>query len=587
MGGTQPWPQVPVGNKDHTSAAVVVIGAGISGMCMAIDLIKRNKCHNFIIVEKSSGIGGTWNDNKYPGCCCDVWSMLYSYSFEQNPNWTREYPGQEEILDYLRTVAHKYQLYKYIRFNTSVTGATWNDATSRWTVDVTVTGGKDAEFSPEYSIECDFLISAVGQLNQPQYPKIEGLEEFRGKVMHSARWDWSFSTEGKRIGVIGNGATAAQIIPEILPTAKDLVVYQRTPNWIIPRMDGPVSTLRRFLYTYLPPLRWRVRASQMDFRESFYSAVTDANSPFAEQIRAWCGAMMKAQIPNKPELWEKLTPNYSPGCKRVIITDDYFPAISDPKTTLETREIVRITERGVEVEDSNGGTKLHEHDMLVLATGFRTVEFLYPINITGTNSRPLPQIWSGGASALYGTTVPSLPNFGMFYGPNTNLGHNSIVLMIEAQSRYLNTLVSAVLDARQRGEPIGLMPKQRKTDAFNEKIQEVLKRSSFADPNCGSWYKNAEGRITNNWSGTVVEYQEVLSRIDWEDFEVTAGGEGKRQGAVSASKVVFGDGKMETRIGRVREETVVSNAGLVMGAVSVTALGVAWMWRGRLPKRLG
>lgn len=188
---------------------------------MAIDLIKRNKCHNFIIIEKSTSIGGTWHDNKYPGCCCDVWSMLYSYSFEQNPDWTREYPGQEEILvcfllkasveatdneqEYLRNVANKYQLYKYIRFNTSVEAATWDDSKSRWKVDVKVTGGKDAEFSPSYSIESDFLISAVGQLNQPRYPDIEGLEDFKGKIMHSARWDWSYDMQGKKIGVIGNG----------------------------------------------------------------------------------------------------------------------------------------------------------------------------------------------------------------------------------------------------------------------------------------------------------------------------------------------------------------------------------------------
>jgi hypothetical protein len=222
---------------------------------------------------------------------------------------------------------------------------------------------------------------------------------------------------------------------------------------------------------------------------------------------------------------------------------------------------------------------------LVLATGFRTVEFLYPIQVTGTNSRPLSKIWQDGASALYGTTVPSLPNFGMFYGPNTNLGHNSIVLMIEAQSRYLNTLVSAVLDAKSRGSPIGIMPKQSKTAAFNDKIQQVLAQSSFADPNCGSWYKNKEGKITNNWSGTVIEYQEMLSKVDWDDFEVA--GDGVKEGEVkSASKVVFGDGKTETRIGRVKEETAISNAGLLMGAASVAALGAAWVWRGKLPKRL-
>jgi cation diffusion facilitator CzcD-associated flavoprotein CzcO len=172
---------------------------------MAIDLLKRNSLQNFIILEKSSSIGGTWHDNKYPGCCCDVWSMLYSYSFEQNPDWTREYPGQEEILDYLRKVAQKYGLYKYIRFNTSVEEARWDDETRRWNVDVRVTGGKDAEFNEAYSIDCDFLVSAVGQLNQPRYPEIEGLENFEGKVMHSARWDWSYDIQGKSVGVIGNG----------------------------------------------------------------------------------------------------------------------------------------------------------------------------------------------------------------------------------------------------------------------------------------------------------------------------------------------------------------------------------------------
>lgn len=320
----------------------------------------------------------------------------------------------------------------------------------------------------------------------------------------------------------------------------------------------------------------------MDFRESFHDAVTDGQSDFAELIRTSCTDMMKAHIPDGGAngVWEKLTPNYNPGCKRVIISDDYYPAIADPKTTLETNKIRRITETGIELED---GTH-HDHDMIVLATGFRTVEFLHPIKVTGTQGKALGDIWAGGASALYGTTVPSLPNFGMFYGPNTNLGHNSIILMIEAQSRYLNTLVSAVLDARNRGQRVGLMPTQRRTDEFNDKIQEVLQKSSFADPACQSWYKNKEGRITNNWSGTVVEYQEVLSKVSWDDFETT----GKTQNVgVSASKVVFGSGKQETKIGRVVEETTISNTALVLGTLSAAAAGVAWIYRESLPKRLG
>lgn len=324
----------------------------------------------------------------------------------------------------------------------------------------------------------------------------------------------------------------------------------------------------------------------MDFRESFHDAVTDGKSDFAELIRTSCTDMMKAQIPDQPALWEKLTPTYNPGCKRVIISDDYYPALANPKTTLDTGKIARITPTGIELAD---GTH-HEHDIIVLATGFRTVEFLHPIRVTGTQNRSLDTIWSGGASALYGTTVPSLPNFGMFYGPNTNLGHNSIILMIEAQSRYLNALVGAVLDARNRGQRVGLMPTQARTDSFNDKIQAILKESSFADPNCASWYKNSEGRITNNWSGTVVEYQEMLSKVDWADFETTdgrEGGAGDEQKGTSASKVVFGSGKLETKVGRVHEETMVSNTTLVLGTLSAVAAGAAWVYRGKLPKRLG
>ncbi|KAJ4338243.1 hypothetical protein N0V95_008101 [Ascochyta clinopodiicola] len=504
--------------------------------------------------------------------------MLYSYSFEQNPDWTRQYPGQEEILEYLRNVANKYQLYKYIRFNTSVEAATWDDSTSRWKVDVKVTGGKDAEFSPSYSIESDFLISAVGQLNQPRYPDIEGLADFKGKIMHSARWDWSYDMQGKKIGVVGNGATAAQIIPEILPVSQNLTIYQRSPNWVIPREDGPVSDLSRAIYRYLPFVRWRKRAGMMDFRESFYDAVTDGDSAFADTLRTLCNDMMRKQLPDRPDLWDKLTPKYNPGCKRVIISDDYYPAVASPKTTLETNKIKRITETGIELENGEH----HDHDMIVLATGFRTVEFLHPIKVTGTHNRPLADIWSGGASALYGTTVSNLPNFGMFYGPNTNLGHNSIILMIEAQSRYLNTLVSAVLDARNRDARIGLMPKQSRTDAFNDKIQAILEKSSFADANCGSWYKNKDGKITNNWSGTVIEYQEMLSKVDWDDFETTDA----LGGQTSASRVVFGSGKQETRIGRVREETYVSNTTLLLGAASTVAAGLAWAYGGTLRSRV-
>ncbi|KAL2797748.1 hypothetical protein BJX66DRAFT_323200 [Aspergillus keveii] len=545
-----------VGNKTYTSATVVIIGAGVSGMCMAIDLIKRNRCHNFVILEKSSGVGGTWHDNKYPGCCCDVASILYSYSFEQNPKWSREYPGQEELLKYLTQVAEKYGLYKYIRFNSEVKQARWDDEKMKWKIDVEVSGDKDSQFASSYVLNSDFLASAVGQLNVPREPDIPGLKDFQGRMMHSARWDWTYNFENKRIAIIGNGATSAQIVPEVAKVAAHLTVYQRTPNWVMPRLDAAVSPLQQALLTYVPPLRMRKRSLAMDFRESFYAAVSDSESDFAKQIRHWCFEGMRTQLANKPELWEKLTPNYAPGCKRLIISDDIYPALARENVDLETRRISRITETGIEVE----GGILQEYDFIILATGFKTVEFMYPIQIYGSNGRPLSDIWKDGASAYHGVTVEDLPNFGMFYGPNTNLGHNSIILMIEAQSRYLNALVGEVLRARRQGQSLAIKPDPDALERYNRELQQVLATGSFADPKCSSWYKTEEGKITNNWSSTVVDYQRNLSQVRWSDYVV----EGSAKDNARTRKT--------THLGRVREESYLSNGSLILTAASMFAV---------------
>jgi cation diffusion facilitator CzcD-associated flavoprotein CzcO len=500
------YPQTPISNETHTNAAVVIIGAGISGMCTAIDLIKRNKMKNFVIIEKSSGLGGTWRDNKYPGCCCDVWSHLYSFSFEQNADWTREYPGQEEILRYLVGVAQKYELYRYIRFNTTVDEAKWDDAEKKWKTSVTVAGGKDAEFGDKYTLTSDFLVSAVGQLNMPKYPDIDGLDTFKGKKLHSARWDWSYDLKDKKIAIIGNGATAAQIIPELAKVAGKLTVHQRTANWVIPRLDAPIPSWKRNVFKYVPAIRWRYRADMMDFRESFYDAIFNHESPVAQFTEQMSKDHMKTQLPDRPDLWKKLQPNYAVGCKRVIITDDYFPVFKQDNVKLETGHIDRITEKGIVTDGVE-----EEYDLIVMATGFRTVEFMHPINITGSGGRTLESIWAKGGRGYLGVSIESLPNFGMLYGPNTNLGHNSIILMIEAQSRYINALIKQVVSARAAGGSLTIQVKKEVFDEFNQRTQKKLQGSSFADPACNSWYKNADGVITNNWSGTVVEYQKVCS----------------------------------------------------------------------------
>ncbi|KAF2434286.1 putative flavin-binding monooxygenase [Tothia fuscella] len=537
---------------------VLIIGAGISGICTAINLLRHTPIRNFLLLEKGSQIGGTWNDNQYPGCCCDVWSHLYSLSFEPNPSWSREYPGQEEIHAYLKRVCQKWGLYSFIQFNSVVEDARWDGETLKWCSKVRVTGGKSEEFAKEgYVIKSDYLVSAVGQLNMPYYPDIPGLGEFKGTVMHSARWDWSKRIEGLNVGIIGNGATAAQIVPEVAKTAKTLTVFQRTPNWLVPRDDKKISGMRQALYRYLPPIRRRYRASLMDFRESWYDAAVVEDSDLNNTMRDLCAELMTKQLVDKPELVAKLTPNYPPGCKRIIISDDYYPALNRQNVELNTGTIEKTTETGIVVEGKE--IKL---DVLILATGFKTVQFMYPIKIYGENGRSLEDIWPSGARAYLGITVESLPNFSMLYGPNTNLGHNSIILMIEAQSRYITEMISQVHHARSNGHTLSITPSNCTVETFNEEIQERLQKSTFASDNCNSWYKNEDGVITNNWCGNVIEYQNRVSAINWKEYEITG----------SCAETLLK--KDKSRLGRVVEE---SNSALIpiAGVVSMAALGVA------------
>jgi len=324
----------------------------------------------------------------------------------------------------------------------------------------------------------------------------------------------------------------------------------------------------------------------MDIREAFYEAISDKNSDTATVIRDMCLGQMKEQLPGRQDLWDLLTPKYSPGCKRILISDDYYPCLTLPNVKLETRSITKITPKGVQCEGETEESAA-DFDLIVCATGFRTVEFMHPIKITGRKGRSLADIWSKGAYAYNGVTIPDLPNFGILYGPNTNLGHNSIILMIEAQSRYICALVGAVLDARMRDRDgitdesttvgagttardvagksqLSLAPKQATTDAYNERLQKELGTLTFSDPACNSWYKDAKsGLITANWSGTVVDYQKMMSKVVWDDYE---GGE-------EVKRMRSGEGS--AWVGRVVEETRIGNAALVGMSVAAVALGWA------------
>jgi cation diffusion facilitator CzcD-associated flavoprotein CzcO len=484
-----------------------------------------------------------------------VSSHLYSYSFEAS-DWTREFAGQEEIHAYLVRTAQKWGLYKYIRFNTLVEEARWSDRVTKWEIAVRVSSGsKDAETSDSYTITSDFLVSAVGQLNSPHYPEIPGIDTFEGKLLHSARWDWNHRTEGKNIAVIGNGATAAQIIPEVAKDAKSVTVFQRTPNWVIPREDADIPQWRRNLYRYVPGARRRHRAELMDMRETaLFNAIVTNDEEGKMKLRSMSLDLMKRQIRNNPKLIEDLTPDYPPGCKRVIISDDLFSAMDKPHVALETKKIQSISSDSITTENNE-----YKIDMIILATGFRTVEFLYPIKVYGLGGRSIQEIWQGGARAYLGMTVESLPNFAMLYGPNTNLRHNSIILMIEAQSRYISELIKNVFEAKAQHKSLIICPSHQTVQLFNEKIQEKLSNSTYADPACKSWYKMENGLITNNWSGTVIEYQELTSVIRWTDFLVS----GSHAKTVTDSNT--------SHVGRVVEETMIGRFGISVLLVALPA----------------
>ena len=492
----------------------------------------------------------------------EVYSHLYSFSFEPNANWTRQFPGQEEIQRYLVDVAHKYQLYKCIRFNTSVAEARWDEDAHKWCLTISRLGGKDAEFGSTYTVNAEFLVSAVGQLNVPKSPNIEGLDDFRGKVMHSARWDWDYDLRGKKIGIIGTGATATQIIPEVVQPSSSLVVFQRTPAWVLPRHDAPISKIMQWIYKYIPFVRKRYRARLMDLRESAFDAAFDTKSSAHASVTSISRQHMLTQLGGKvnASLREQLTPDYPFSCKRITLSDDLYPTMTQGKVFLETRQILSIGEKGVTV----GGRVEHELDLLILATGFHTTEFMVPMKVTGGHGRSLDSVWSKGASAYLGMTVKDMPNFAMLYGPNTNLAYNSLILQIEAQSLYINTLISEVLAAKHCGESLRLEPKEEVVTKYNHDIQSRLSVSTYADPRCTSWFKNDAGLITNNWCDSAIMYQKRVCFVDWSDYHIlgTAAANVRQKG--------------ETRWKRVVEETWISDTkmGVVFG-VTLSSFALA------------
>lgn len=475
-----------------------MIGAGFGGLAAAIELKKRGY-DDIVVLEKADDVGGVWRENTYPGAACDVPSPFYSFSFEPNPRWPHRFSRQPAILDYLRHVADKYDVRRHITFGVEVLAAAYDDDAYTWRVDL----------STGESLEVDVLVSAVGQLSRPAYANIPGRDDFAGPSFHSALWRHDVDLTGKRVAVIGTGASAIQFVPAIAPQVGHMSVFQRSAPYLLARPDREFSQLHHRVFEKLP-------FTQLVERATWYGMVETLSIAWVySRLVAWIlkgfsRRHMKRGARAKPGLFEKVWPSYPMGCKRVLFSDDYLPALAEPHVDLVTDRIAAITPTGVRTEDGME----RDFDVLIWGTGFKATEFLAPMRILGAKGRDLHEEWSEGAHAYFGMTVPHFPNLFIMYGPNTNTGGGSVIYFLEAQAQYLGDLVDEV--ARRRA-PLDLRPEVG--EAHDQRIQGELVDSVWSQ--CNSWYRTADGRITVNWPLLGIQYKRQ-AKFDPADYEVVA-----------------------------------------------------------------
>ncbi|MFC9256858.1 flavin-containing monooxygenase [Amycolatopsis thailandensis] len=479
--------------------SVLIVGTGFGGVGMAIEL-KRAGFDDFTILESASEPGGVWRENTYPGAGCDIPSPLYSFSYEPNPDWPKRFSLQPDIHDYLKRVVRRYGLEPHIRFDTRVTGAAFDEERGLWRVETA--GGE--------TFEANVFIPAVGQLSRPVQPDIPGQESFEGTSFHSARWDHDVDLRGKKVAVIGTGASAIQFVPELQRQAGELTVFQRTAPYIMAKRDTHYRRWQQRLFRHLPAtqLLGRLRI----FLLAEYATYAMTKHPFLAKVFELRTTQLRRRHIKDRALREKLTPDYPLGCKRILFTNDYLPALAQHNVAVETRRISAITPSGVLTED---GVE-HEADVIVYGTGFAAKDFLGEIKVEGLGGRSLSDAWKGGARAYLGMTVPGFPNLFCVYGPNTNLGAGSIIYMIERQARYIRQAVEHL--SRPEVSYMDVVPEVEQR--YDDEVQGRLGDSVWTD--CASWYRQDDGRVSTNWPGLVTEYDRRTKTLDLGDYR-TAG----------------------------------------------------------------
>jgi cation diffusion facilitator CzcD-associated flavoprotein CzcO len=480
-GGDQPVPHY----------RVAVIGSGFGGVGTVIRL-RQQGITDVVVLEKAGDVGGTWRDNTYPGCQCDVPSHLYSFSFAPNPDWTRSFAPQPEIQAYLRRVADEHGVRDHVRFNTEVLEARWHAGDQRWIL--RTNGGN-------YS--ADLLVTAHGGLSAPSVPDIPGLDSFEGRVFHSAAWDHDHDLTGERVAVIGTGASAVQIVPHVQRVAGRLDVFQRTAGWVMPRIDRPIPAWRRRLYRRIPATQRLNRALQYVSREAMVMQFVyrPGLARHGEQLAL---RNLAAQVPD-PDLRAKLTPTFTLGCKRILLSNDYYPALTQPNVDLVTEGIRTVGPKGITTAD---GVE-HDLDTIILATGFAATDHPIAHVIHGVGGRSLAEAWKTGQRAHLGVTVPGFPNLFVLMGPNSGLGHSSMVYMLESQINY----VTSCIEQMDRYGIGAVDVKPSAAIGFEDEMQRRLATTVWNSGGCGSWYLDADGKNKTMWPGFTFEYRRRTRRF--------------------------------------------------------------------------
>jgi cation diffusion facilitator CzcD-associated flavoprotein CzcO len=477
---------------------ITIIGAGFGGLGTAMEL-KRAGYTGVTILEKAAGVGGVWRENTYPNAACDVPSSLYSWSFAPNPQWPHRYSRQDEILAYIERTAAEQGVLDTVRTGVEVTSAAYDEDRRSW--HLTTSTGE--------TIDTDVLISCVGQLSRPSIPPIPGVGTFTGPAFHSAEWDHDVDLRGKRIAVLGTGASAIQFVPGIQPEAGHVTVFQRSAPYVASKPDREYTRTHNRLFRRFPPTQAFGRNLTWVVTERFNKALIE-NTPLKRVVEMGWRLQLHRQI-RDPELRAKLIPDYPFGCKRVLFSNDWYPTLAQPNVDVVTEPVVEVLPHGVR----SGDGQVHEVDVIIYGTGFAATEFLAPIQVTGVGGADLHERWQQGAHAFLGLCAPDFPNLFVVYGPNTNLGGSSIINMLEAASRAITTLLRHTESRAARS--IVVRPEAEKR--YDDEIQARLSDSVWAS--CHNWYHQDGGRISTNWPGLVKEYQRRCDALDLADF-VTA-----------------------------------------------------------------